>query len=339
MKMQRTIALPGPHLRSRITPNNSLSSEFTVRYMETMQPSLEEFSAQVHVIGCGSVTAAAARMRLAKSVVSKRIASLETCLGAKLLHRANRRIVPTDDGLLVYERAAALLPQVDALVDEVACRSGALRGPIRLAGPLSFGIRHLSRIVVDFMHLHPEIEVRLDLDDRYVDLAGGGYDLALRIGRLEDSALKVRRIASSNRAIYYSGAYAQTSELPVTLADLAGHKCLGYVNAASGHIWRFQPIGGGGARSLTLPARFLTNNGEALVDAAIAGLGLAVLPTFLAQDAVRAGKLVEVTLPGWTVEADTIYAVYAETIALPMRVRELIEFLATKLRPPSPWDA
>lgn len=97
--------------------------------METMQPTLEEFSALVQVIDCGSVTAAAARMRLAKSVVSKRIASLEARLGAKLLHRANRRIAPTDDGLLVYERAAALLPQVDALVDEVAGRSGRCAGP------------------------------------------------------------------------------------------------------------------------------------------------------------------------------------------------------------------
>ena len=306
--------------------------------LETMQPTLEELTVLVHVVDGGSVTAAAARLRAAKSVVSKRLASLEAKLGVSLLHRSGRRMIPNDAGLLAYERAKAVLPQVDALVDEVAVRAGTLRGPIHVSAPLSFGIRYLSPIVSKFMVMHPNVEVRLDLDDVYVDIGGRGYDLAIRIGRLDDSGLKARRIATSQRGIYGSPAYVQREGQPRKLDDLVRHACLAYANATSGHTWQFERARSRATRSLALPARFVSNSGEVLRDAAVEGLGLAALPAFLAHDEVKAGRLVEVRLPGWQMAPDTIQAVFLQSVALPARVRAFIDHITAALSPPLPWE-
>ncbi len=297
-----------------------------------MKPTVLELEAMVRIVDCGSITAAAARLRVPKSVVSKRLAALEAKLGASLFRRAGRSMTPTDAGLHTYERAVLLLPQFDALVEEVAAQSGDLRGLIQVAAPLSFGNRHLSALIVDFMQRHPAIEVRLDLDDRHVDIASGRYDVAFRIGRLEDSALRAKRIASSRRGIFCSPEYASAHGVPTTIEALESHSCLGYDNASSRHIWRFEPEAGGAQRALSLPARFITNSGEALLDAAVAGLGLAALPRFIAVDMRIGGRLIEVELDGWTMVPDTIYAIYAETFRLPLRVRSLIDHVSDALR-------
>jgi len=325
-------------LCSPIDANKLLFGEMFVLELETMQPTLEELTALVHIVDGGSATAAAARLRVAKSVISKRVASLEAKLAVSLLHRSGRRMIPNDAGLLAYERAKVVLPQVDALVEEVTVRAGALRGPIHVSAPLSFGIRYLSPIVCKFMLMHPDVEVRLDLDDRYVDIGGRGYDLAIRIGRLDDSALKARRIATSQRRIYGSPAYVQREGRPRTLDDLGRHACLAYANETYGHIWQFEQARSRAIRSLTLPPRFVSNSGEALRDAAVEGLGLAALPTFLAHDEVRAGRLVEVRLPGWLMAPDTIQAVFLQSVALPARVRKFIDHIIAALSPPLPWE-
>ncbi len=303
-----------------------------------MKPTLEELNALVQVVDGGSVTAAAGRLRVAKSVISKRVANLEAKLAVSLLHRSGRRMIPNDAGLLVYERAKVVLPQVDALVEEVGVRAGLLRGPIHVSAPMSFGIRYLSPIVSKFMLMHPQVDVRLDLDDRYVDIGARGYDLAIRIGRLEDSALKARRIAISRRGIYGSAAYLQREGLPRTLDDLGRHACLAYANVTSGHIWQFEHARSHEIRSLTLPPRFVSNSGEALRDAAVEGLGLVALPAFLVNDEVRSARLVEVKLQGWLMAPDTIQAVFSQSVALPARMRAFIEHIAAALSPPLPWE-
>ncbi|WP_284944537.1 LysR family transcriptional regulator [Acidisoma cladoniae] len=310
-----------------------------VRYCRTMRPSTEDLSTFVQVVDCGTITAAAARMSLAKSVVSKRIAHLETTVSAKLLHRSARRVTPTDTGALLYDRARALLAQLDAMSDEVAARSGDLQGLIRLAAPMSFGTRHLARLIARFMQDNPRVEIALDLDDRHVDLQGGGYDLGVRIGRLGDSALRARRLGASRRALCCSPAYANAAGLPATLEALAAHSCLGYANAAAGHIWRFasstEPAE---PRSIVLHGRLTANSGETLLEAACAGLGLVVLPTFVVGDAMRAGDLISLSIAGWTPVPDAIQVVYPETSAMPSKVRALIDFLVANLREPFDWD-
>ncbi|HWL82413.1 MAG TPA: LysR family transcriptional regulator [Roseomonas sp.] len=305
-----------------------------------MRPDIEALATFVQVVDSGTITAAAARLGLAKSVVSKRVALLETQLSAKLLHRAPRRVTPTETGALLYERARALLGQLDTVADEVMARSGALQGLIRLAAPLSFGIRYLGPLIAAFMRRYEGIEVMLDLDDRHVDLFSGGYDLALRSGRLGDSELRARRLGTSRRALCCSPDYAARHGLPESLEALAAHSCLGYANAAAGHLWRFAPAGdtAGEPRSLVLRGRMTANSGEALLDAARAGIGLVVLPTFLVADAVRAGDLLPLRIPGWEPVPDTIQLVYPPTPAMPLKVRALIEHLAGTIHEPFAWD-
>ena len=305
-----------------------------------MRPSTEELATFVQVVECGSVTGAAARLGLAKSVVSKRVAQLEALLSARLLVRAPRRVTPTESGQALYEHARGLLRQMDAMVEDVAGRTGTLTGRLRIAAPMSFGTRYLGGMIAEFMRAYPRLEMHLELDDRHVDLLGGGFDLAVRIGRLGDSTLRSRRLGASARALCCSPDYVARAGQPRSVEEIAAHACLGYANAPSGHIWRFMPEGAGEAeaRSIALRGRLITNSGEALIEAAMAGLGLVVLPTFLLAGPVREGRLVPLRIPGWLPVPDSIHAVYPETSALPLKVRSLIEHLAERLRPPFPWD-
>jgi DNA-binding transcriptional LysR family regulator len=194
------------------------------------------------------------------------------------------------------------------------------------------------------MRRYDQIEVSLDLDDRHVDLLAGGYDLAVRIGRLSDSSMRTRQLGTSHRVLCCSADYASRAGLPDSLEALPTHACLGYANAPSGHIWRFMPREGGERRlaqhrSVALRGRLTANNGEALLDAARAGLGLTLLPTFMVGPAVMAGELVPVTIPGWVPVPDTIHIVYPETPAMPAKLRALIEHLAASIAEPFLWDA
>ncbi len=305
-----------------------------------MRPSTDDLATFVQVADSGAVTAAALRLGLAKSVVSKRIAHLEAALSAKLLHRSARGMTLTDAGALFYRRAAAVLSQLDAMSDEVAARSGDLQGRIRIAAPMSFGMRHLGPIIAGFMQAHPRIEIGIDLDDRYADLQGEGYDLAVRIGRLNDSALKARKLGVSRRALCCSPAYAGRHGLPDSLDGLMAHDCLTYGNVAAAQVWRFASTSDPAAeeRSLAPRGRFASNSGEALLDAARGGVGLVILPTFITADALAAGDLVEVHIAGLRPSAGLIQVVYPETAAMPLKVRALIDHLAATLREPFSWD-
>jgi DNA-binding transcriptional LysR family regulator len=309
-----------------------------------MRLTTDDLATFVQVVDSGTLTAAALRMGLAKSVVSKRVAGLEAQLGVKLLHRAPRHVSPTESGILLHARARVLLAQLESLTEDVSAQSGALRGSIRMAAPMSFGTRHLGPAIASFMRRYEQVEVALDFDDRHVDLLGGGYDLALRIGRLGDSALKSRKLGVSHRALCCSHDYAEEAGLPDSLDALPAHACLGYANAPSGHIWRFVAENQAGKptapqRSIALRGRLIANNGEALLDGARAGLGLVVLPSFMVGPAVAAGELMQVRIPGWVPVPDTIHIVYPETAVMPLKLRALIDHLAACIGEPFPWDS
>ncbi|MHC1478736.1 LysR family transcriptional regulator [Frateuria aurantia] len=300
-----------------------------------MRPQLDELAALTQTIDSGSVTAAAARLRIAKSVVSKRLKQLETSLGTSLFRRSGRRLLPTEAGLLAYERARAVLPQIDALIEDIASRTGGLRGPIQLSAPQSFGVRFISPAIIRFAQQHPAVEIRLDLDDRHVDLAGQGYDLAIRIGRLADSELKARRIGESPRGIYASPGWLQQHRAPRTPDELLQQGCLAYGNVRSGHSWQLQHRRHRSSRALSMPSHFVSNSGEVLLDAAVGGLGLTALPCFLAEASVASGHLKEIQLDDWQIASDPIQMVYAPGLALPARNRALMDFLAAELQPGS----
>ncbi|WP_343527730.1 LysR family transcriptional regulator [Sphingomonas sp.] len=275
-----------------------------------MRPTIEELQTFVRVVETGGVAAAARRMNLAKSVVSKRLRDLETALQTDLFLRVGRRLQPTDAGLIAYEDALPILSGVDRLVEDAMAQTSRVVGIIRMAAPHSFGQRRLAPIVFDFMTEHRGIEVHLELDDRRVDLRAGGFDLAVRIGPVDDEALAFRPIGLSPARLYASPAYASSRTMPTDPRDLADHHCLAYNGGGGPSPWRFETTGKGQSFALSPTTRLQTNGSEALVAAAIAGLGITRLPDFLADDAVAAGQLQIVDMPDWSLPGEPINVIW-----------------------------
>jgi DNA-binding transcriptional LysR family regulator len=302
-----------------------------------MRYSFDDIAAFLQVVETGSISAAARRLSLSKSVVSQRITNLEAALGAELFHRSTRRVVPTDKGHAFYERAGAILRALDEAAEEISER-GELCGQLRITTPMSFGTMYLGPILFPFLVRHPRLELALELDDRMLDLLGEGYDLGIRIGRLRDSSLVARRIAVSRRLVCCSPEYARRAGLPETIEALARHACIGYANVPASQLWQFEPrTPAGELCSTVVRSRIVVNNGEAMRDAAIAGLGLAVVPIFIIAQALKRGELID-ALPGVRPVADMIYALYPQTRNLSRKVRAVIDHLVDALGGEPPWE-
>ena len=207
-----------------------------LRIMERSSIDLVDVLAFVRVAETGSFARAAERMGLSKSVLTRRVARLEEQLGARLLTRSARGAQPTDIGQAYYARAANILAELDAAEEVVAEAVTQIAGPIRLTAPLSFGIAHLAPALADFALAHPRVELDIEFEDRTVDLIGGGYDLAVRIGKLQDCALIARRIAPVRKMLIGSPAYLARHGRPEHPRDLSAHKILLYAHEQ----WRFR---------------------------------------------------------------------------------------------------
>ncbi len=299
--------------------------------MERSSPDLLDVLAFVRVVETGSFARAAERMGLSKPVLSRRVARLEERLGARLLTRTARGAQSTDIGQAYYARASAILADLEAAQEVVAEAVTQVAGPIRLSAPLSFGISHLAPALADFAGRHPAVELDIEFEDRNVDLVGGGYDLAVRIGRLADSALIARRIAPVRKHVVASPAYLDAHGRPERPADLAGHVVLLYGNEQ----WRFRV--GERWESVRVAARMRTNNGEMLRAAAVAGLGICLLPSFIAAPAIEGGD-VEVILRDFPLEEGALHAVMPPGRAATARVRALVDFLVERFGPEPAWD-
>jgi DNA-binding transcriptional LysR family regulator len=299
--------------------------------MEHSAPDLVDVLAFVRVAETGSFARAAERMGLSKPVLSRRVARLEAQLGARLLTRSARGAQPTNVGQAYYERAAAILADLEAAQEVVAEAVTQIAGPIRLSAPLSFGISYLAPALADFAAAHPAVELDIEFEDRNVDLVGGGYDLGVRIGQLADSALIARRIAPVRKHVIASPAYLEAHGRPERPADLAGHSILLYGNEQ----WRFRV--GDRWETIRVQPRMRTNNGEMLRAASQAGLGLAMLPTFIAAPALGDGS-VEALLLDFPVEEGALHAVMPPGRAVTARVRALVDFLVDRFGPEPAWD-
>src|ERR1700712_386632 len=185
---------------------------------------IEGIGAFVAVAEAGSISEAARRMRVSKSVVSERLAEIERSLGATLLHRTTRKLTLTEDGIAFLERATRIVREIDDAASDMAERRGTLAGPLRIAAPVTFGRMHLGPALYPFLADHPDIELSLDLDDRRVDAASDGYDAILRHGAIADSRLVAWILAPSRRLLVASPDYLDRRGCPVSLADLAGHR-------------------------------------------------------------------------------------------------------------------
>lgn len=296
---------------------------------------LDGLVAFVAIVEAGSISEAARRLRISKSVMSERLVDLEREVGTSLVHRTTRKLALTEDGAAFYDRARAITREIEAATGELAERRGELTGPLRIAAPLSFGTLHLGPALYPFLVDHPGIELVLDLDDRFVDLASEGYDLAIRVGQVADSRLIARPLAPSRRVLVASSAYLERAGVPRTLADLEAHTAVGYTNRGPGD-WRFRS-----SDELvtvrTARTALRVNNGDVMVEAAAAGLGIALLPTFIVSAAIVAGRLVTIDV-GAQAETDLVYAAFPNGKHRSEKARVLVEHLRKAFGDPVYWD-
>jgi DNA-binding transcriptional LysR family regulator len=290
----------------------------------------------VAVVDAGSISGAAERLEVAKSAVSRRLTDLEARLGAELLHRTTRRLGLTDSGRAFFERAQRILADLEEAEQAVSQAHGAIRGRLKVALPLSFGLLHLAGLINEFLGLHPEVEFDLDFNDRQIDLMQEGFDLAIRIARLPDSSLIARKLAPIRHALCASPDYLARHGTPARADDLASHAGLVYSNLANPGLWSYvRPDGQPG--SVQVPVKLRANNGDFLCRAAIAGQGVILHPTFYLSDAIRTGELVPLLTDHAWPELNA-YALYPPTRHLSRRVRAFVDFLAEKLAGEPDWD-
>ena len=256
----------------------------------------------VRVAETGAFTRAAERMGMSKSILSRRVARLEGQLGARLLTRTAQGAQPTEVGQAYFERASNILADLEAAEEVVAEAVTQVAGPIRLSAPLSFGVEHLAPALAEFAAANPRVELDISFDDRPVDLAAGGFDLAVRIGALKDSALVARRIAPVRKVPVASPAYLDSRGRPAHPSELAEHDILLYANEQ----WRFRT--GGKWLYVRGRTRLRADNGEMLRSAAEAGLGVCILPSFIAARAFERGTL-EPLLRDYPLEDGALHAV------------------------------
>lgn len=297
---------------------------------------LEDMLTFVKVVEAQSFTGAATRLGVAKSVVSRRIGELEGRFGVNLFHRTTRRLSTTEIGQAYYERAQRILADVAEAETAVRSLQVELIGKLRIAAPMSFGILHLAPAIIEFLQRHKELEIELNLNDRTVDLVSEGFDLAIRIGHLKDSTLIARTLAPSRRIMCASPDYLARKGIPNSPGDLFvnDHDCLLYTNRPVAEQWQFPDFG---KDTRTTGRRLAVNNGDVLRQAALAGLGLVVLPTFLVSTQLSRGELIHV-LTEYDPRATSIYALWSPNRQLSAKVRTLVDFLAERFGPRPYWD-
>ena len=296
--------------------------------------SLEVFA---KVAAAGSFSAAGRAMRISQTMVTKHIAALEARLGVKLFHRSTRRLSITEAGRNYLEASARALAELEAADSAVAADRFEPRGLLRLNAPVSFGARQIGPLLAEFAERHPQVALELGLNDRLVDLAEEGWDLAIRIGSLADSSLIARRVAPCRTAVCAAPSYLAARGTPRTVAELSHHNCLGYTfsRVIGVDSWRFGPRGD---VIVQVSGNLRANNGDALRAAAIAGQGIIYHPTFIVADDIRAGTLKTIVLDHPTVEFGGIYAVYLPEHHPAAKVRAFIDFLVSHFLPEPPWD-
>ncbi len=295
-----------------------------------------QLQAFIAVVEQAGFSAAAERLGIAKSAVSRRVNELENRLGARLLNRTTRRVSLTDAGRELHRRATRILADLEEAEQTVARAQGELSGILRVAAPLSFGIRHLTPALEEFLPRHPGIELDLDLNDRQVDLVHEGFDMAVRIGQLEDSSLIARRLSPIRRVTCASPEYLRRHGAPLTPDGLARHPLLHYSNVPRQLGWIFHDSAGHAIRP-RVTVRLQANNGEVLAEAAAAGLGIVISPSFIAGEFIERGALQRI-LPDYRLQDEGLFALYPSNRHLSRRVRALVDFLAQRFGDTPYWD-
>lgn len=298
-------------------------------------PDLEGMAIFARVAQAGSFARAAGELEVSKATVSKAVARLEERLGTRLFQRTSRRLSLTDAGRKLLDTAARLVADAEAAESEASAEGDVPRGRIRLACPMSFGIDYVAPVLPKFLAEFPQISIDLHLGDEIVDVVGDGFDLALRIAALPDSSLVARRLCAVRRRLVAAPAYLAQRGRPRHPSDLGEHACLGYAYLPTPHLWRF--ANAAGEEVAVRPAGPLcANNGDALMPALLAGLGIALQPDFVVWRALASGALEEI-LPEWETEPIALHVVGPPGGLRTARVRALVEFLTRELAS-APWN-
>ena len=297
-------------------------------------PDFEAWAIFAKVAEAGSFGAAATALGLSTPTVSKAVGRLEERLGARLFNRTSRRLALTEAGRLAREDAARLLAEGEAAEARALAASIVPTGIVRLAAPMSFGLRHVAPALPGFLAEFPAVAVDLHLGDAQVDIVGDGFDVGLRIAALPDSSLRARRICDVRRSLVAAPRYLETHGHPATPDDLPSHACLGYAYLPSPERWRF--VASDGREANVVPRGPLrANNAEALTPALVAGLGLAVQPDFMIWEELEAGRLVRV-MPEWSPPPIALHIVTPPGHPRPARITVLVDYLAQALGA-APW--
>lgn len=290
----------------------------------------------VAVAECNGFAAAARRLGVSKSAVSKRITSLERRLGAQLFHRSTRSISITEAGERFLEHAAQALEAAQEAENSVLALNGSPKGRLKVSVPMSFGLLHVAPLIADFLAAYPEIEVDLLMDDHFVDIVSEGIDVAIRGGSMNDSSLIARKIAPIRNMLFAAPSYVEQYGHPTSIEDLVNHNCLQYSLTRDFQEWVFETKKG--TRSVPVTGSYRVNNGEALRQAVVDGAGIGRLPTFVAGPYFADRCLVRV-LPQYEMPTQSLFAVFPERRHLPNKVRLFLDFIVDRIGGDFPvWD-
>jgi DNA-binding transcriptional LysR family regulator len=298
---------------------------------------LDDLALFLRVLDSGSISAAARSLDLSVAVASQRLQRLERGLGVRLLQRTTRRLHATPEGRLLAEQGRALVEDLDALTTDLRQSGGSVSGTLRMTLSAAFGRQYISPLLPEFLALHPRLRLFAHLSDELVDLVGSGYDLAIRIGALDDSRLIARRLASNRRLLCASPAYLARHGRPRTPADLAQHECV-LLTGRNGRqdTWRLTDRRGH-EHVVRVQGRFETTLGELVRDAVLAGQGIALHSHWHVHEELREGQL-EVVLPEYTLPESAIWAVTPQRRLVPPRVRAFVDFIIERLSEAPPWE-
>ncbi|MCE2563539.1 LysR family transcriptional regulator [Komagataeibacter sp. FNDCF1] len=298
-------------------------------------PDLEAWAIFAKVAERGSFARAAEEIQLSKPTVSKAISRLEHALGVALLNRNSRQMSLTETGRALLGHASRILAEAEAA--ETQARGGTLvpSGPIRVAAPMTFGVRHLSPLLPDFLQQYPQIDMAIDYSDALVDLVAGGYDVALRIAALADSALRARRLCGVRLVLVAAPDYVARLGHPDDPRALDGHKSFVYTNTSAPGMIRLHHVPDGREFVLSQASRLRSDNAEAFLPALEAGLGFGLFPEFMVWDGLKSGRFVRL-LPQWEAAPVALYLVTPASALRPVRVNTFIDYLVRAFDHP-PW--
>jgi DNA-binding transcriptional LysR family regulator len=289
------------------------------------------------VVESGSISAAADRLGVAKSVISRRLKELEEHLGVELFHRTTRRLNLTDSGQAFYLRSTRIVEDILEAEHATSMQHGTLKGKLKVAMPLSFGVIHLGPAINQFLKENPQIEFDIDFNDREVDLIQEGFDLAIRIASLPDSSLIARRLAPISAVMCASPDYLKEMGTPRTLQDLSEHRCLVYNLLRDFEYWRLYDRKGVLHKTKIQPY-LKASSGEFLRDAAVQGMGIVLMPRFILYQEIASGVL-QPLLTEYSLGEFNSYAIYPHTRHLSHRVRAFVDFLVERFKDRPYWDA